>query len=384
MHWTFIIPGFLLPAELAKLMGTAQIQPAAHAAGHAPSTEPSTLQRSALAGLVRRANIEPPKRLDGLSHHTARHLWWQTCGWHQSSTDTATGTAALEALAHGLTADGWWWRVHPVHFQLARDHLVLTDPRDLQLQADEADTLAAIAEPLLAEAGFLLHRPAADAWFLHAPQRHSLSTYALERVVGRNITPAMPQGDDARAWRRLLNEVQMSWHDHPVNNAREARGLWPINGLWLEGGFQQPAALQATADKPMAKTVVCASSDLVRGLAAASGTRCLAATDAMSLQQQLAKQAATDTILIELNQLEAAANTQDGHGWITGWQQIEQAWWQPLAALWSGQADQVAAPQTITVHALGHDHVRTLRMQRADRWKLWRNHKLAELLAEPD
>jgi hypothetical protein len=28
----------------------------------------------------------------------------------------------------------------------------------------------------------------------------------------------------------------MTWHDHPVNAAREARGLPPVNGLWLYGG----------------------------------------------------------------------------------------------------------------------------------------------------
>jgi hypothetical protein len=33
-----------------------------------------------------------------------------------------------------------------------------------------------------------------------------------------------------------LNEIQMVWHEHPVNLAREERGEVPINSLWLYGG----------------------------------------------------------------------------------------------------------------------------------------------------
>src|SRR5690606_30880361 len=45
-----------------------------------------------------------------------------------------------------------------------------------------------------------------------------------------------PQSEDVRPWRRLLNEIQMVWHEHPVNQARAARGALPVNGLWLYGG----------------------------------------------------------------------------------------------------------------------------------------------------
>src|SRR5690606_29208261 len=33
-----------------------------------------------------------------------------------------------------------------------------------------------------------------------------------------------------------VNEVQMLWFDHPVNQARYQQGLVPINSLWLFGG----------------------------------------------------------------------------------------------------------------------------------------------------
>jgi hypothetical protein len=39
-----------------------------------------------------------------------------------------------------------------------------------------------------------------------------------------------------RPWRQLVNELQMLWFTHPVNQARQARGLAPVNSLWLFGG----------------------------------------------------------------------------------------------------------------------------------------------------
>jgi hypothetical protein len=54
-----------------------------------------------------------------------------------------------------------------------------------------------------------------------------------------------PQEDSLREWRRLLNEIQMVWHDHPVNLARAERGEMPINSLWLFGGAQGWSSTQA-------------------------------------------------------------------------------------------------------------------------------------------
>jgi hypothetical protein len=52
------------------------------------------------------------------------------------------------------------------------------------------------------------------------------------------LTDWWPQEDSLREWRRLLNEIQMVWHEHPVNLARAERAELPINSLWLFGGAQ--------------------------------------------------------------------------------------------------------------------------------------------------
>lgn len=50
----------------------------------------------------------------------------------------------------------------------------------------------------------------------------------------------MPAGEEAGAYRNLVSEVEMSLHDHPVNERRVAEGRQPINCLWLWGGGFAP------------------------------------------------------------------------------------------------------------------------------------------------
>jgi hypothetical protein len=45
----------------------------------------------------------------------------------------------------------------------------------------------------------------------------------------------MPKGRDAAILKRLLTEVQMLLHEHPVNVARAQRGVPAVNALWLHG-----------------------------------------------------------------------------------------------------------------------------------------------------
>ncbi len=50
----------------------------------------------------------------------------------------------------------------------------------------------------------------------------------------------MPSGTSADRYRRLISEIEMALHDHPVNTERQARGQRPVNSLWLWGGGLAP------------------------------------------------------------------------------------------------------------------------------------------------
>jgi hypothetical protein len=57
-----------------------------------------------------------------------------------------------------------------------------------------------------------------------------------DALHGRDVSDWWPMDPSWRLWRKLLNEIQMCWHDHPVNEARAQAGSPPVNGVWLYGG----------------------------------------------------------------------------------------------------------------------------------------------------
>lgn len=135
---------------------------------------------------------------------------------------------------------GVWFLVNPVHIHIARDHLVLTDRRNLELSDTESRALFTIAEPVFAENGKHLLYGDAGTWFLQADGWRDLTTSTPDATCGHNIDIWMPKGPQEREWRKLQNEVQMQWHASDINQAREMIGKQPINSLWLWAGTVAP------------------------------------------------------------------------------------------------------------------------------------------------
>ena len=138
-------------------------------------------------------------------------------------------------LVHG-------WLLEPTHFHLAKDHLVLLAGAAQGLAEPQARSLAAAIEPLLAGDGMSLTLASPTHWLLRetqAPWR--LDCAAADAAAGRNVDGYLPGGADARRYRWLLNEIQMTWHDHPANEQRAADGELPINSVWLSGPVEGAA-----------------------------------------------------------------------------------------------------------------------------------------------
>jgi hypothetical protein len=126
-----------------------------------------------------------------------------------------------------------------IHLHATRDHVVLMDPSLLQITPKEEIALrTSVKETLehfLGSVGeFYPHR-----WIYPAGEFAELLTHTPNLVSGLNIDIWMPKDTQtpgiAKKWRRLQNEIQMIWHDHPVNEARLARGELTINSVWLYG-----------------------------------------------------------------------------------------------------------------------------------------------------
>lgn len=254
----------------------------------------------------------------------------------------------MAALAlHGSGFDpgaGYWLCATPVHMQVRRDQMILMPPQLLTIAADEAAALVASLEAHFAADGLEFRAPMPDGWYLRCPERPDLTTTSPELAAGRNVDPLLPAGKDRLDFHRLMNEVQMLLHEHPVNVRREASGAPAINSVWLWGG----GTLPSTARAPWKR--VASSRPLERGLARLAG---------------VAAGALEPTPPVEgLYVLPEAA---------------EQAWAEPLLAqIESGELDRLDIVAQQTGRALQW----TLR--RSDLWKFWRRTRSLEtLLREP-
>jgi hypothetical protein len=135
------------------------------------------------------------------------------------------------AAAHSL------WLAEPVRLEVGLDQVSLVDPAELGLTEAHAVALAEAARPVLEAAGWQLSAASPGRWLLEAPSAVPLAGAAVDCAIGANIVPFLPGGASTAElqWRRVHNEIQMTWFDHPVNRQREAAGLAAVNGLWLSG-----------------------------------------------------------------------------------------------------------------------------------------------------
>lgn len=178
----------------------------------------------------------------------------------------ALPVAALTRLADTDSWDpGWWLRLDPVHLHTDRDSLVLFPTDMLELAADEGAALAAAVRDHLAEDGWTLEANRPERWYLRCEPAPDCRFSDLDQVAGRQVLPFMPEGRDAARFRRLLNELQMLLHAHPVNRAREAAGRFTANSVWAWGGGAFDELAPARWDG------VWAQDPLLRGLAMLAG-----------------------------------------------------------------------------------------------------------------
>ncbi|MDE1183931.1 regulator [Paraburkholderia sp.] len=316
---------------------------------------------------------------------TLPHERWVARQFGAVPQGVGTGAANDEAplAPYMLRADGGdpgnaiWACVQPVHVRIAHDHLVLIDPASLDLPDDEAAALLAVARPLIEELGVTLEAPRPTRWYLSSDAFGTLAGASPLRASGRNIEIWLPHeahtGERSRAWMKLQNEVQMAWFEHPVNEAREARGLPAVNSIWFHGqGSAQPVR------SPFGRVLSEAAATLGLAIAARTDTGAPPATfAAYSLESGVAETASALPTLIELETFSTPYIEQDWGRWNDAFAALERNWFAPaLAALQNGKLDELA------LTLCGDTGSVTLNVTRADLRKFWRRRMLASLLVE--
>ena len=276
----------------------------------------------------------------------------------------AVAHAAMRAL--GLPpVEGHWFLLQPTHIHIARDHLVLTDMRQLALDPQEGRALFDAAAPLFAEVGKTLLYGSTDTWFMRADEWRHLRTSTPDAASGRNIDIWMPQGDGDRAWRKLQNEIQMHWFTHPVNEQREALGLKPVNSLWLWGG-----AGTDTPQPPAAQRYDAAFN--LSGWTRLFGSLAGNAVDAIGADQLI--QTPGERGLLLLDALTEPGLTNEWGYWLERIEALEQDWFVPLlAALRAGQL------HSIRLILTGQDRIAEFGSSRNSLRKFWIKSSLQRL-----
>jgi hypothetical protein len=291
------------------------------------------LKAPALATLVGKGKAAPPESFDAFSRVLPHELWISRRFGLDGTPEQSPPLAATRLRALGQAASsGTWFILNPAHLHVARDHLVLTDLRQLALSDQDSGALFEAARPLFEESGMpLLYGDAAN-WFIRADDWAGLRTSTPDAACGHNIDIWMPQGSGERNWRKLQNEVQMLWHDHAINQARAERGLQPINALWLWGGSPGGAVRHATPYQTIFNPAGW-SRDFTEP-PNTGGWRCNAAELIGAMPE---------SALLVLDDLIEPALSTDWGGWLDTYHRLESDWFAPLlGALQDGLLDRLS------------------------------------------
>ncbi|MFM0730886.1 regulator [Paraburkholderia sediminicola] len=372
------------------------------------STALHDIQSPALDRLIARAT--PVERVIGEDfQRTLPHERWVA---RQFGALPSGAAAADEAplAPYMLRADGGepgnatWACVQPVHVRIAHDHLVLIDPASLDLTDDEASVLLAVARPLIEELGVRIEAPKPTRWYLSGDGFGTLAGASPLRASGRNIEIWLPHeahsGDRSRAWMKLQNEVQMAWFEHPVNEAREARGLPSVNSIWFHAqGAMQPVRSpfarvfsDAAATRGLAITAGVAAAAPPASFAAlraateaggASGNTSRGTSNGASAVSTSSNATAggnantNGATLVELDPFSAPYIEQDWARWNDAFAALQTDWFEPaLEALQSGELAE------LSLTLCGDTGSVTLTITRGDLRKFWRRRVLASLFIE--
>jgi len=162
----------------------------------------------------------------------------------------------------------------PVHLQADSGRLLMHGQDSLNIDFDEAQQYLNELSIIFDDGGMKVHAVSPDCWVLCLPEPPGARFSDLSAVIGQDIHDFMPDGDNAMAWRSVINEVQMQLHLSPVNSKRQAKGLKVVNSLWI-GGVGDAVELNKTSWNSL-----CSDNAMVRTLASQAGINKLASVTA--------------------------------------------------------------------------------------------------------
>jgi hypothetical protein len=158
-----------------------------------------------------------------------------------------------------------WLHVEPIHLEAGLNEVTLLRlPPEAALTTEERDALTPLLREHLEPEGLIVRPYAEREWLIGSPALLAAQTVTPEFALRADWHSALPQGADAPRLRRLMTELQMLLHEHPVNVSRAKRGLPAINAVWFWGNGR-------VNDSRSASATCMGGHAYLRGLCAANG-----------------------------------------------------------------------------------------------------------------
>ncbi len=259
---------------------------------------------------------------------------------------------------NGVLASGQSMLLEPVYLKPDISNVtVFPIERTDQSHQQVAELIAALGETFADELTFSplfgqLYR--ADFIKLSAPDYypHPLS------VVGKSINQFIEQAKSDLDWYRLVTEMQMFLFDHPVNQQRQANGLYPVNSFWFWGGGE---SVQTDINRD-----VYSDDELIRLLFDGSAKRVSSLEDAAAFENP------SLVVALQLISVLKSAQSSSLEGILLD---LEEKIFKP--AVESVQQ----SGKTLRLRSLWRDD---FFLQRLHRWRLWRRQQSIEDLVGSD
>ncbi|GJM05670.1 MAG: hypothetical protein DHS20C09_16660 [marine bacterium B5-7] len=253
--------------------------------------------------------------------------------------------------------EGIWLRADPVHVRADRDGLILIDNNQFTISQHDALALAAEINIILKPYELELEVPAPYRWYLRMKDDLKIRTSPVDSIVGRDILPFMPSGDDRINLIQLMNDIQMTLHDSDVNKKREQEKMLPINSLWFWGCGELPKIIDRRW------SFIVSDEMLARGLSM------IAATPFADLPENYTEIKNTDASyngLVVINSFQKFSHYHDLEGWLEALMHYEKNWFSPLMnALKLREVDQLHIKTDIN----------TITLDKVSRYKFWKQQK---------
>ena len=186
-----------------------------------------------------------------------------------------TGRSPLEAASIGIdmsdTDVAFRTNIITVSGNGAYEDLTIEDHSAGEITTEEADQLIKAVNEAFADDKIHFYTGVS---YRHCMIVHNGSTeYELtppHDVLGQRVGDHLPKGEGAGFITDMMKKSYDILKDHPVNKAREAKGLNPANSLWIWGQGRKPQ-LSSFYDKYHITGTAISAVDLIKGIAICAG-----------------------------------------------------------------------------------------------------------------